>query len=88
MRQAILHLAFEGLNATEAASDAFVDNVGSNGVSRTLGYKENGVDWATRRGEAGLLQRWRLIRGDWLPHRRSDIRLHGADDCVAALGIA
>ncbi len=88
MRQAILHLAFEGLKATEAASDAFVDNAGSNGVSRALGYTENGVDWATRRGEVGLLQRWRLTRDDWLPHRRTDIRLQGVGDCAAALGIA
>lgn len=87
MRQAILHLAFEGLNAAEATSEAFLDNAGSNGISRALGYTENGVDWATRRGEPGLLQRWRLTREDWLTHRRSDIRLHGVADCRSALGL-
>jgi RimJ/RimL family protein N-acetyltransferase len=39
MRHAILHLAFDGLDAKEAGSDAFVDNTGSNGVSRALGYE-------------------------------------------------
>lgn len=77
MRQSALHLAFDGLGAAEATSDAFIDNLGSNGVSRRLGYQENGVTWATRRGEPGLLQRWRLTREHWLPHRRSDIEVHG-----------
>ena len=60
MRQAILHLAFEGLDATEA----FLDNPGSNGVSRATGNSENGLTWATRRGEPGLTQSWRITRGD------------------------
>lgn len=87
MRQAILHLAFDGLGAAEATSDAFVDNAASNRVSSALGYRENGVDWATRRGEPGVLQRWRLTRENWSPHRRSDIQLHGVADCQAALGL-
>ena len=87
MRQGILHLAFEGLGAAEATSDAFVDNVGSNRVSRALGYRENGFDRATRRGEPGQLQRWRLTREEWLTHRRSDIQLHAVADCRAALGV-
>lgn len=35
MCAAVLQLAFDGLGATEASSDAFVDNHGSN--SRNLG---------------------------------------------------
>ena len=34
MRQAVLHLAFEGLGARQAETGAFVDNGASNGVSR------------------------------------------------------
>ena len=34
MRSAILHLAFDGLGAAEAHSEAALDNAGSNGVSR------------------------------------------------------
>lgn len=85
MRHAILHLAFDGLDAAEAISDAFVDNSGSNAVSRALGYQENGTTWATRRGKPGLIQRWRLTRTEWQHHRRHDIKLHGVSDCKAAL---
>jgi RimJ/RimL family protein N-acetyltransferase len=81
MREAALHLAFEGLGAAEAASDAFRDNAGSNRVSETLGYERNGTDWATRRGEPALLQRWRITREQWLPRRRDDIAVSGAEAC-------
>ena len=81
MREAVLHLAFEGLGATEASSDAFLDNAGSNHVSESLGYQPNGTDRATRRGEPALLQRWRLTREQWLPRRRDDISVTGAEDC-------
>src|SRR5205823_5162221 len=42
MRAAILHLAFAGLGAEVAYSGAFDDNAASLGVSRSLGYVENG----------------------------------------------
>src|SRR6478736_2262763 len=38
MRALVLHLAFEGFGAVEAASGAFADNAASNAVSRRLGY--------------------------------------------------
>lgn len=85
MRQAILHLAFEGLAAKEATTEAFLDNPGSNGVSRATGYSENGLTWATRRGEPGLMQSWRITRADWIARRRSDIQLHGVAECKEAL---
>jgi RimJ/RimL family protein N-acetyltransferase len=44
MRAAILHLAFKGLGAVEAHSEAFVDNEASNRVSEPLGYQPNGAD--------------------------------------------
>ena len=87
MRAAVLHLAFAGLGAREAGSDAFTDNHASNHVSRALGYQPNGTDWATRRGEAGLLQRWRLTRDDWARLRRDDIELAGVADCRPVLGL-
>lgn len=87
MREAILHLAFEGLGAREASSDAFLDNAGSNAVSKALGYQENGTDWDTRQNEPALLQRWRLPRDAWLPRRRGDIELHGVPACRRLLSI-
>ena len=88
MREAILHLAFDGLGAQEAASDAFVDNEGSNAVSRGLGYAPNGSEWATRQGRPALLNRWRLTRDVWKQHRRDDIELHGVEPCRALLPLS
>lgn len=85
MRAAILHLAFAGLGAKEAGSDAFVDNHSSNAISRDLGYAPNGSEWATRRGEPALLNRWRLTRDTWEQRRRSDIQLHNLEACHALL---
>ena len=87
MRQAVLHLAFEGLGAQHAGSDAFIDNDSSNRVSQALGYQPNGVDWATRRGDAGELTRWRLTREQWSTRRRDDIDLIGVAECLPVLGI-
>lgn len=88
MRAAILHLAFDGLGAKEASSDAFVDNHGSNAISRDLGYEPNGSDWATRQGEPAPLNRWRLTRDAWERRRRDDIRLHNVAACRALLPLS
>jgi RimJ/RimL family protein N-acetyltransferase len=88
MRSAILHLAFEGLGAAEAHSEAGMDNAGSNGVSERLGYERNGTAWATCDGKPDLGQRWRLLRPTWETIRRDDISMHGIEECRSALGIA
>jgi len=85
MRQAALHLAFDGFGATEASSAAFLDNAGSNRISEALGYERNGLDWDTRRGEPAQVQRWRLTRAQWLPRRRDDIALSEIDACRQTL---
>lgn len=85
MREAILHLAFEGLGTSEAISEAFMDNAGSNGVSRALGYEPNGTTWDTRRGEPERIRCWRLTRDTWESRRREDIEIDGVDACRAIL---
>jgi RimJ/RimL family protein N-acetyltransferase len=82
MREAALHLSFDGFGAAEATSEAFVDNTGSNHVSESLGYRSNGTTWATRRGEPAILQRWRITREQWSPWRRDDITIGGAEACL------
>lgn len=84
MREAALHLSFDGLGAAEATSAAFLDNAGSNRISETLGYERNGTDWDTRRGEPALVQRWRITREQWLPRRRDDIAISGVEACRLA----
>lgn len=87
MRAAVLHLAFAGLGAHEAASEAFADNHASHRVSQALGYEPNGTSWATRRGEAAPLTRWKLTRDRWDQTRRTDIGLTGVEDCLPVLGL-
>jgi len=87
MRSAILHLAFEGLGAAEAHSEAAVNNTGSNRVSQRLGYERNGTAWATHQGEPVLGQRWRLGRETWATQRRDDIAMSGVEECRATLGL-
>jgi RimJ/RimL family protein N-acetyltransferase len=82
MREAALHLAFEGLGALEATSGAFEDNAASNRVSEALGYARDGMDWDTRRGEPARMLRWRITRAAWLERRRDDITLSGVEECL------
>jgi RimJ/RimL family protein N-acetyltransferase len=88
MRSAILHLAFAGLGAQEARSDAFIDNAPSNAVSRALGYVPGATTGATRRGESTQMQQWTLTRDKWSLIRRGDIELHGVPECLPVLGLA
>ncbi len=87
MHSAILHLAFAGLGAREASSEAFADNEASNGVSRTLGYEPNGTAWATRQGNPAQLTAWKLTRKRWERNRRDDIQLTGVEACLPVLGL-
>ena len=88
MRAAVLHFAFDGLGAQRAESGAFADNARSLAVSRRLGYRENGTDIVTRRGEAATLVRLVLDRDDWLANRRDDIEIDGLEACRALFGRA
>ena len=74
MRAAILHLAFEGLGAVEALSGAYDDNARSLGVSRALGYTDNGTQRMVRRGQPAMMVDVRLDRETWLATRRDDSR--------------
>jgi RimJ/RimL family protein N-acetyltransferase len=87
MRSAVLHLAFEGLGAAEARSEAAVDNAASNRISERLGYTRNGTSWATHQGKPVLGQRWLLDRKTWEARRRDDITLSGVEACRATLGL-
>lgn len=81
------HIAFDGLDAREASSEAFADNEASNAVSRALGYEANGTTWATRRGNPAQLIAWKLTRKNWELCRRDDIQLTGVEACLPVLGL-
>lgn len=87
MRGAVLHLAFVGLGALRAESDAFHDNLASIGVSRSLGYRDNGTMLAPRPSGAAEMLRFLLTREQWATSRRDDIRIHGLDGALPILGL-
>ncbi len=82
MRQAILHLAFEGLGAQEAHSGAFDDNEASLATSRAVGYVRNGEARLARRGRVGRIINLRIDRERWLAGRRDDIEVIGLASCL------
>jgi RimJ/RimL family protein N-acetyltransferase len=67
MRSAILSFAFDVLGAEVAVSGAFVDNPGSRGVSRRLGYREIGSHFVDPRGEPVEHVDLELRREDFTP---------------------
>lgn len=87
MRAAALHLAFEGLGAARAESDAFEDNAASIGVSRALGYEPNGTTWGPRPSGAAPMTRFLMTRDRWLQRRRDDIAIEGLAPCLPLLGL-
>jgi RimJ/RimL family protein N-acetyltransferase len=88
MRSAVLHLAFDGLGALRAESDAFIDNVESIGVSRSLGYEPNGTVLGPRPSGAAQLQRFLLTREAWERRRRDNVQIVGLEPCLPVLDLA
>ena len=87
MRAAVLHLAFVGLGAQYATSGAFADNLASRGVSRKLGYADDGIERQVRRGEAATVLRLRLDRETWLATRTVPVEISGLEPCLAMFGL-
>ncbi len=81
MRAAVLHFAFEGLDAVEAYSASFEDNPASQAVSRGNGYEANGTVLCAREGRPARNLKWILTRDRWLEARRDDIEIRGLEPC-------
>ncbi len=88
MRGAVLALAFDGLGAEVAQSDAFLDNLASAGVSRALGYAENGFGRLAPEGVPRDTRRYRMTRQAWLARPRPAISIEGLDGCLDLFGAA
>ncbi|WP_405635302.1 GNAT family N-acetyltransferase [Streptomyces sp. NBC_01178] len=86
MRAAVLHLAFAGLGARYAVSAAMLDNPRSLGVSRRLGYTDDGLRAEVVREAPVTLQRLRLDRERWEAHRRVEVTVEGLDACRTEFG--
>jgi RimJ/RimL family protein N-acetyltransferase len=87
MRAAILHLLFAGLDALRAESGAFADNEASLGVTRSLGYRDNGELMIDREGSRTRELMFVLDRGDWEARRRDDIAIVGLAPCLPLFGV-
>ena len=81
MRTAILEFAFETLDALVARSGGFTDNPSSLGVSRALGYEEEGRRFVPRRGIPGELIDLRLDRSNWRQRAHAEVEILGFEDC-------
>ena len=86
MRAAVLSLAFDGLGARFAESGAFLDNLPSSGVSRALGYAENGRGSLAPQGVARETQRFRMTMDDWRSRPRPPVEIDGLDACRELFG--
>jgi RimJ/RimL family protein N-acetyltransferase len=82
MRAGVLHFGFAGLGAQWATSTAYEDNARSLGVSRKLGYREDGISRDVRRGEPATQLRMRLSRADWETHRSVDVEFENLESCL------
>lgn len=88
MREAVLHLAFAGLDARASVAMTFDDNERALAMLRGLGYVDNGSDPAVRRGAPSRLLRFQLDRAGWERMRRDDIAIDGLEPCLPLLGAA
>jgi RimJ/RimL family protein N-acetyltransferase len=87
-RAAMLHLAFEGLGALRAESAAREDNAPSLGVSRSLGYEEDGDYFDAVEGQRVRTIRLKLTRQRWEAHRRHEVEISGLEPCLELFGAA
>jgi RimJ/RimL family protein N-acetyltransferase len=88
MRAAILGLAFGGLGAEYANTDAHSDNAASLGVTRRLGYTENGSERRLVRGRPVEARRFRLDRASWQARPFVSVEIVGLEPCLPLFGLA
>ncbi|WP_164842500.1 GNAT family N-acetyltransferase [Actinoplanes solisilvae] len=87
MRTAVLHLAFDGLNAERADTAAWVTNHASLGVSRALGYHDNGTTVRSAEGRRIEQRNLTLPRADW-HHPTHNATITGlGPEAAAMLGV-
>jgi RimJ/RimL family protein N-acetyltransferase len=86
MRQAMCAFVFDGLDAQEITSAAFMDNPASHAVSRKVGYRPNGIGRHQRRpGEMAVQQRFVLAPGDLV--RGPEIAVEGLAPVRRLIGL-
>ncbi|HUR48007.1 MAG TPA: GNAT family protein [Acidimicrobiales bacterium] len=85
MRAAVLALAFDHLGAARAVSGAWEWNQSSLGVSRALGYVDNGWDFESHAERSGVMRRVILEKDQWNGDRWGT-KVEGLEACRAWFG--
>jgi RimJ/RimL family protein N-acetyltransferase len=89
MRRGVLGLAFGRLGAEYAITSAWHDNHASLGVSRALGYVDNGIERHRRDDAVDDMVHLRMSREAWLASGYSDgIDIECPDDCLPYFGLS
>ncbi len=78
-RAGVLTLAFDHLGATDATSEVFQDNDASQGVSRRLGYRRDGISRDARGDEALVSDRLRLTAERWAETSHPEVEVVGVE---------
>ncbi len=87
MRRAVLALAFGPLGAEFAITSAWHDNPESLGVSRSLGYEDNGVVQHRRDQGSDAMVHLRLTRDTWQSRGGSaDLQIENFEPCRPFFG--
>ncbi len=87
MRGAVLALAFDGLGAEAAETEAFLDNPASAGVSRALGYASNGIGRLAPDGVPRETERFRMTIEAWRARQRPPVAIEGLEAGLALFGV-
>jgi RimJ/RimL family protein N-acetyltransferase len=88
MREAVLALAFGPLDAARAVTSAWQDNHASLGVSKALGYVDNGERLHRRGDGADVMVHLRLTREAWQARTdRPPVDISGFDPCRPFFGL-
>ena len=78
-RAGLLTLAFDHLGATDATTEVFQDNDASQGVSRKLGYRHDGISKDARGDEALVSDRLRLTAERWAETSHPSVTVEGLE---------
>ncbi|MDE9364361.1 GNAT family N-acetyltransferase [Luteipulveratus sp. YIM 133132] len=89
MRSAVLGLAFDHLGAVAAVTSAREDNHASLGVSRRVGYTDNGVSLNASGSGRAVLQHLRMTAEQWRASGRgTGVEVSGLEPCRPWFGAA
>jgi RimJ/RimL family protein N-acetyltransferase len=87
MRAAVLSFAFGSLGAEYARTAAFTDNAASQGVTRHIGYRENGRARHINRGRAAETIRFTISRAEFTARAFPAIKVENLEPCRAMFGL-